>query len=149
MNKAALILFLAALAFPAAVQGKVIFSCTDQRGKQILVTEQNDRFRYRYGRKDTPELRFENDRAEVLARSPRWDGKGRSAWVNLALENGNYRYTLYTSLDRLSSRRRAISGLIIQNAAASPDGTHRYIDVRKCKTTALTDFPAELALPAD
>ena len=53
-GRKALVLLLAALVFPAAAQGKVIFSCTDQRGKQILVTEQNDRFRYRYGKNARP-----------------------------------------------------------------------------------------------
>lgn len=131
-------------AAPLAQAGdKLIFACTDARGKQVRVTEQGGQYRYQFGQPKRAELVFENNRQEAIARSPRWNGIGRDLWTNLVLQNGDYRYALFASVDRLSPRHGTAYGVTIHRLL---DGEERYVAQVLCdkKHKIVADFPEEV-----
>lgn len=126
---------------------KIVFSCTTSQGKQLQVSEQAGKFRYSFGYPNRPELVFENHRAEAIARSPRWNGVGRAIWSNLVLQNGQYFYTVYRSIDRMSPAHEEEAGVTISRATA--DGSYendQYLGQVLCNTRQriISNFPAEL-----
>ncbi|MDK4696951.1 hypothetical protein QDY71_04095 [Kingella negevensis] len=99
-------ILLLALSFPIFAQAKAaektVFACAFDNGKSVRVSERGDVYRYQYGKANQPELVFENNRAEAIKRSPRWQGIGQNLWINLTLKNGQYQYSLGWSMDRLT-----------------------------------------------
>ncbi|WP_416191324.1 hypothetical protein [Neisseria sp. CCUG12390] len=128
---------------PSVHADKLIFFCTNAQGKQVRVTEQGGKFRYRFGKPGRTELMFENDRQQAVDRSPRWGGIGRDLWTNLVLQNGHYQYTLFSSTDRLSPRQKTVYGVTVHRLV---NGEERYVTQVKCskKRKIVADFPEEL-----
>ncbi len=132
----------------ANAHSKIIFSCTTSQGKTIQVTEAAGKYRYQFGYPSRPELVFENQRAPAIARSPRWNGVGRTLWSNLVLQNGNYFYTVYHSIDRMSESHAEEAGVTISRATA--DGSYendQYLGQVLCspRHRIISNFPEELA----
>lgn len=122
---------------------QLIFACTNAQGKQVRVTDQGGQYRYRFGTPERAELVFENNRQEAIARSPRWNGIGRDLWTNLVLQNGDYRYALFASMDRLSPRHETVYGVTVHRLL---DGEEHYVAQVLCdkKHKIVADFPEEL-----
>lgn len=121
----------------------VIFFCTNAQGKQVRVTEQGGKFRYQFGKPKRVELVFENDRQEAIDRSPRWGGIGRDLWTNLVLQNGDYQYALFSSMDRLSLLHETVYGVTVHRLV---NGEEQYVTQVKCskKRKIVVNFPEEL-----
>ena len=138
-----LIAFVLAIAPFTHAADHVIFFCTNAQGKQVRVTEQGGKFRYQFGKPKRAELVFENDRQEAIDRSPRWGGIGRDLWTNLVLQNGDYQYALFSSMDRLSPRHETVYGVTVHRLV---NGEEQYVAQVKCskKRKIVVDFPEEL-----
>ncbi len=136
------ILLLGSTSFAHAAD-HVIFFCTNAQGKQVRVTEQDGKFRYQFGKPKRAELVFENDRQEAIGRSPRWGGIGRDLWTNLVLQNGDYQYALFSSMDRLSPRHETVYGVTVHRLV---NGEEQYVTQVKCskKRKIVVNFPEEL-----
>lgn len=110
----------------AGSEAKELFFCTTEQGKVLSVTENGDRLRYSFGSPGgRPELVFENPRAEVIARSPKWQGFGRYINRILVLENGGYRYDVYTALDRIDNDSE--SGVTVSRTGTDDGDSLRHI----------------------
>ncbi len=138
-----LIAFLLTMAPFAHAVDHLVFFCTNAQGKQVRVTEQGGKFRYQFGKPKRAELVFENDRQEAIDRSPRWGGIGRDLWTNLVLQNGDYQYALFSSMDRLSPRHETVYGVTVHRLV---NGEEQYVTQVKCskKRKIVVNFPEEL-----
>lgn len=146
MKKFSLICLLCLMATPAFAKDKIIFACTLTNHKQVLVTEKNNRYRYQFGKVGRPELVFENDKKTAIARSPRWSGAGREIWASLVLQNGDYFYSLYDSMDRLSEKHEQKQGVTITKSATHDYETSDYATQLQCnpKQKIVVNFPEAL-----
>ena len=99
----------------------------------MRVTEQDGKFRYQFGKPKRAELVFENDRQEAIDRLPRWGGIGRDLWTNLVLQNGDYQYALFSSMDRLSPRHETVYGVTVHRLV---NGKKQYVIQVKCSKKA-------------
>lgn len=138
-----LIAFVLATTPFADAADRLVFFCTNAQGKQVRVTERQGKFRYQFGRPKRAELVFENGRQEAISRSPRWNGVGRDLWTNLVLQNGGYRYVLFSSTDRLSPRHETAYGVTVHRLV---NGEERYVAQVECskKRKIVADFPQEV-----
>ena len=126
MRKTLLTLLTLSLTVPALAADKTVLRCTTTKGKQLLVTESKNSFRYSYGRPGQPELVFSNGRAEALE---------RSQTGTLILRNGgNYFYVIYRDGSNIGVR--VIKG-------ASPEDGQLLTDLA-CKGAVTLNFPAAL-----
>lgn len=95
------------LAFVSAAQAEAVFSCTIAKNQKVLqLADTAGQVVYVYGKKGaTPELEIAVARgdAELYA----WEGFGRYHTHSVALSRGEYRYTVYTSLDSLTGETMA------------------------------------------
>ncbi|MDK4679794.1 hypothetical protein [Kingella negevensis] len=138
-------ILLLALSFPIFAQAKAaektIFVCAFDNGKSVRVTERGDVYRYQYGKANQPELVFENNRAEAIKRSPRWQGIGRNLWINLTLKNGQYQYSLGWSMDRLTDEHEESYFLTVER-------NEQFVTQQTCRAKPKPIFnpPEELQL---
>lgn len=104
-NSAAVLL--ASLAFASPAQAQAVFSCTIAKNQKVLqLADTAGQVVYAYGKKGAaPELEIAVARedAELYA----WEGFGRYHTHSVALPRGEYRYTVYTSLDSLTGETTA------------------------------------------
>lgn len=136
---------MALCAAPLAQAGdKLIFACTNAQGKQVRVIERDGMFHYRFGKAGKkPELAFANRREEAIARSPKWNGVGRELWTTLVLQNGQYQYALFSSMDRILADHPISYGIAVHRVE---DGDTRYVSQIRCskKHRIVADFPEEV-----
>lgn len=116
--KSALIAFCLAALVPAVLsaqpvkgEGEVLVSCTVAGGKHvslIALTTAQPMFLYRYGPVGAPELEFRVPMAQSKGFAP-WHGVGRAITNGVTLYNGDFGYTVWTSLDRLADKDPAMT----------------------------------------
>lgn len=142
-------IFLLILAFASQnlqAKDKVIFACTTTNNKQVLVTEQNNRYRYSYGKINQPELVFDDDKKTAIDRSPVWDGYGRSIWKVLILQNGHYYYGLEVSMDRITEEHEISYGIGVEKSKTDSYKDAEYVNYIKCNPNkkVIDNLPDEL-----
>ncbi len=140
--KTTLLILLLGLTPFAHSADKLIFACTNAQGKQVRVTEHAGKFRYQFGKPNRPELVFENQRQEAIDRSPMWNGVG-NLWSNLVLANGDYRYSVFKSMDRNSDEHPIEYGVTVEQII---DGESKYINQIQCskKYEIVENLPEEV-----
>lgn len=84
-----------------------MFSCTIAKNqKEVQLADTDGQVVYAYGKKSAaPELEIAVARGDVELYA--WEGFGRYHTHSVALPRGEYRYTVYTSLDSLTGETTA------------------------------------------
>ncbi|MGX2950988.1 hypothetical protein [Ursidibacter arcticus] len=80
----------------------IVFSCFAKNGKQIAILESNGYYEYSFGKPGKPELVFKNSIKEVEKRSEKWNGVGAWYWEEYNLKNGEFYYTVYSAVNRMT-----------------------------------------------
>ncbi|MGB0848394.1 MAG: hypothetical protein ACPGSM_16815 [Thiolinea sp.] len=79
---------------------KTVFSCTTTNHKQIEVCDAGQTISYSFGKIGSkPELALSVPRAK--ASTFQWHGFGRYINYSVTIPNGEYRYNVYTSIDKM------------------------------------------------
>jgi hypothetical protein len=116
-------LALTAVMLPVAAQAacpsdSTIFACTTTNGKFVEVCEAGKVIQYTFGRRgQTPELALSVPRDQ--ASTFQWAGVGRYISYSVTIPNGNTRYQVFFSVDRLSETQEIEAGINVEF-----DGTH-------------------------
>ena len=105
---------------------KTVFSCMTQAGKQIQVCDAGRTIDYSFGRP--------NAKPEIVVRAPRdaastfqWQGVGRNISYTVEIPNGDTKYIVFWSADRLSERHPIEAGVGVDRNGARL-ATGRCID---------------------
>ncbi|WGE31643.1 hypothetical protein NYR60_07195 [Actinobacillus genomosp. 2] len=103
MRKLVLVVSFGLFGFIQNVQAQqVIFSCKTTNNKYIEVQKvSNNFYEYKFGSASKNELTIRNKQADLLGRSAKWDGIGRYRWATMAFQQGEYLYSVNTSLDSI------------------------------------------------
>jgi hypothetical protein len=91
---------------------RILFRCKTTNGKQISLCDRGDTLAYSFGKDNAPsELALSVPREQ--ATTFQWHGIGR--WMNysVTIPNGNTKYTVFTSLDRVSDEHEFEAGVIV------------------------------------
>ncbi|HEY0502980.1 MAG TPA: hypothetical protein VGD42_05730 [Lysobacter sp.] len=92
--------------------GRLLFHCATENGKEILLCDQGDSIGYSFGKPgETPELALSVPRNE--ATTFQWKGIGR--WINysVSVPSGSTKYTVYTSVDRVGDEHEFEAGVMV------------------------------------
>lgn len=91
----------------------LLFSCTTNEGKEILLFETDETIDYSFGAPGTrPELELQvpRDRASTW----QWKGIGRDMSYSVEVPNGDTSYGVFWSVDRLSETKAVEAGVRVQ-----------------------------------
>jgi len=89
---------------------ETLFHCPTRNGKQILLCDRGQILEYSFGNPQSKsELAFSVPKD--LATTTQWQGVGR--WMNysVTVQNGDTKYTVFTSLDRLTDEHEFEAGV--------------------------------------
>lgn len=93
--------------------GNVVFHCRTVNDKEITLCGYKETIEYSFGRSGkTPELLLSVPRDQ--ATTSQWQGIGRWMTHSVTIQSGNARYTVFTSLDRLSDEHQFEAGVIAE-----------------------------------
>ncbi|MDQ3228128.1 MAG: hypothetical protein M3Q13_00095 [Pseudomonadota bacterium] len=91
---------------------KTLFHCPTLDGKQILLCDRDESLEYSFGKPKTkPELAFSVPRNQ--ATTFQWQGVGRWMSYSVTVPNGKTKYTVFTSLDRLTDEHEFEAGVTV------------------------------------
>lgn len=91
----------------------IIFSCTSTSNKKISISRHHDIITYIYGKAGSPpELELSRPKSSLIIslETP----SGRYLSNSVTIKNGEYTYTLYSNIDRVSSNQNPKSGILIK-----------------------------------
>lgn len=92
----------------------VIFSCDTTNGKQVMVQNVGEQIEYAFGDDlENPELLLSVPRDD--ASTWQWKGIGRYMGYSVTLPNGQYTYTAFYSVDRMTEGFPLTSGITVAN----------------------------------
>jgi hypothetical protein len=129
----------AAAACPAAQA--TIFACTTTNGKQVQVCDAGRTIGYAFGRpRQTPELSLNVPRARTS--TWQWPGFGRTTTYSLSIPNGDTKYTVFSSFDRLAETLQFESGILV---AVRGNQVARLL----CREQGLIDNLVDVDLPSE
>lgn len=116
MNFKSLLLIFLALSNTALgdnLHETAIFSCMPEGKKKVSISQKGDTITYTYGRVgDSPELRISRPKSDL--RISLEDTSGRSISSSVSFTSGEYTYTVYSSIDRISDYQDPKSGVLIK-----------------------------------
>lgn len=96
----------------ACANEQVLFHCTTENNKEILLCDQRKTLRYSFGKEGrTPELVLSVPRE--AATTSKWKGIGRWIDYSITIPNGDTGYTVFTSLDRISDAHEFEAGVVV------------------------------------
>jgi hypothetical protein len=108
---------------PEATERKQLFACSTKDTKQILLYDAGSAIEYRFGKIEYPlgqppqfvaELELKVPRAQV--ENYQWSGFGRNMTYSVTVPNGNVRYRVFWSLDKLDKTQTPEGGVeVIEN----------------------------------
>ncbi|MGB2065625.1 MAG: hypothetical protein ACPHUL_10720, partial [Marinomonas gallaica] len=91
-----------------------IFSCDTTNGKQVMVQNVGEQIEYAFGDDlENPELLLSVPRDD--ASTWQWKGIGRYMGYSVTLPNGQYTYTAFYSVDRMTEGFPLTSGITVAN----------------------------------
>jgi hypothetical protein len=113
----ALCLLTVAVSLPVSADcgtgAKTVFSCLTAAGKQVQVCDAGRTIDYSYGRPgQKPEIVVQAPRAS--ASTYQWAGVGRSMTYRVDIPNGDTRYSVFWSADRLSEQHAIEAGVTVE-----------------------------------
>lgn len=91
----------------------LVFSCATTKNKMVEVCDAGSTINYSYGRKGaSPELALSIPRNQ--ASTFQWNGIGRYINYRVSVPNGATVYTVFTSLDKLSTKGPRAAGIDVE-----------------------------------
>lgn len=143
------IILFAALAAPGLAQSapaacpagqQTLFACTTTNGKQVQVCDAGRTINYRFGRQgQPPEMALAVPRQQ--ASTWQWPGIGRTTTYSVTVPNGDTRYTVYSSFDRLADELDFQYGINVEVRG-------RQVANLRCREDGLVDNLEGVDLPA-
>lgn len=128
-----------ALQCPAGQQ--TVFACATTNGKQVQVCDAGATIGYRFGRPgQPPELALNVPRNR--ARTYQWPGAGRTTTYSVTVPNGDTRYTVYSTFDRLADALDFQYGINVEVRG-------RQVANLRCREDGLVDNLEGIDLPQD
>ena len=92
---------------------KTVFSCLAAKGKLIQVCDSGKTIDYSFGKPNaTPEVVVRAPRSE--ASTFQWKGVGRYLSYSVEVPNGDTRYSVFWSADRLTDEHKIDAGVIVE-----------------------------------
>jgi hypothetical protein len=127
----ALCLLAWAVALPVSADcgtsAKTVFSCLTAAGKQIQVCDAGRTIDYSYGRP--------SQRPEIVVQAPRasastfqWSGVGRSMTYRVDIPNGETRYSVFWSADRMTEQHSIEAGVTVEQKGAELATVHCLVN---------------------
>lgn len=106
---------LSLVSFGAFANTEIIFECKTTNNKIVSVQKNKNTVFYKFGKSlKSPELSFSIPKH--LASTFQWNGVGSSIYYDVDVPNGNTIYTVYSSIDRMSSSHDSQSGIIVSDS---------------------------------
>lgn len=107
-------LLLAGMFSTSFAKADVIFSCDTTNGKQVMVQNVGEQIEYAFGDDlENPELLLSVPRDDTS--TWQWKGIGRYMGYSVTLPNGQYTYTAFYSVDRMTEGFPLTSGITVAN----------------------------------
>lgn len=134
MKKVLMLSILGVVGLSQSAQAETIFSCKTENNKYIEVQKINGNlYEYNFGRASKNELSIRNKKSELLGRSEKWDGFGRSRWANMNFQNGEYMYSVWVDFDSIEHTTNsgvtvARRGKTIANVQCTPETAQANFD---------------------
>ena len=111
---------------------KVVYSCFTKAGKQVLVTQEGQDYRYHFGKPGKWELVFSNPLEQVKRQTTeRWDGQGRYGWAAMNMHNDGYDYRLASGWDRISDEHESHMVVNVSKIDGSGPYSQAVCDMQK------------------
>lgn len=137
-----MLLLLPGMALAACPAGQdTVFACTTAHGKQVQVCDAGRTIGYTFGRPGQPPelaLNVPRNRASTY----QWPGAGRTTTYSVTVPNGDTRYTVYSTFDRLADALDFQYGINVEVRG-------RQIANLRCREDGLIDNLEGIDLPQD
>lgn len=82
-----------------ACHAQILLQCDTRNHKQIQLLDLADTLQYKFGKNSQPELIFSVPKNQAIYMP--WRGVGRTEYYSIELQNQEFTYHLYSSLDRM------------------------------------------------